>query len=75
MIYLTRLDGKEMVVNDDHILYVESIPDTMVTLTTGAHFMVKEAVGEVIARTAAYRHRIFKGPEEGPQPKSTVGEL
>ena len=62
MIFLTRFDGTEVVVNSDLIVTVEKIPDTVVTLTTGDRIMVKESVEEVVARAAAYRHRVLQGP-------------
>src|SRR5262249_28513985 len=62
MIFLTRFDGTEVVVNSDLIVTVERTPDTVVTLTTGAHIMVKESIEEVVARAAEYRHRVFQGP-------------
>ncbi len=63
MIALTRLDGKELVVNADHLLTVEATPDTVLLLTTGLHIMVRESVAEVIDRTALWRRRIHLGPE------------
>jgi flagellar protein FlbD len=63
MIQLTRLDGKELVVNSDHVLTVESTPDTVISLTTGDHFMVKEPVEEVVEKVAAWRRRCQTGPE------------
>ena len=62
MIFLTRFDGTEVVVNSDLIVTVEKIPDTVVTLTTGDRIMVKESIDEVVARAAAYRHRVLQGP-------------
>ncbi|MEO5769952.1 MAG: flagellar FlbD family protein [Polyangia bacterium] len=62
MIFLTRFDGSEVVVNSDLILTVEKIPDTVLTLTTGDRIMVKEGVEEVVARAIAYRHRVMQGP-------------
>ena len=62
MIFLTRFDGTEVVVNSDLIVTVEKIPDTVVTLTTGDRIMVKEPIDEVVARAAAYRHRVLQGP-------------
>ena len=58
MIYLTRLDGSEFVVNAEHLQYVERTPDTVLTLTSGARVMVKEEVREVVERFIAYRQRI-----------------
>ena len=62
MIFLTRFDGTEVVVNSDLIVTVEKIPDTVVTLTTGDRIMVKEPLEEVVARATAYRHRVLQGP-------------
>jgi flagellar protein FlbD len=62
MICLTRLDGSEIIVNTDLILTVESTPDTMLTLVTGGHILVKESVKEVVERSMGYRQRIYRGP-------------
>lgn len=63
MVLLTRLDGKELVVNADHILTVEATPDTVIMLTNGTHLMVKEPPDEVMERVAAWRRRCQAGPE------------
>ena len=63
MIALTRLDGKELVVNADHILTAEATPDTVLLLTTGLRLMVREPVPEVVERVAAWQRRARGGPE------------
>ncbi len=63
MIVLTRLDGKELVVNADQILTVEATPDTVLLLSGGLHLMVQEPPEEVIERTIAYHRRCAAGPE------------
>jgi flagellar protein FlbD len=63
MISLTKLDGREVVVNADHILAVEPTPDTVILLTTGLKLMVREGVEDVVDLTAAWRRRIHGGPE------------
>jgi len=63
MILLTRLDGKELVVNADHILTVEAMPDTVVALTNESHLMVKEPPEEIMEKVAAWRRRCQAGPE------------
>ncbi len=62
MIQLTRLDGKELWVNADQILTVESTPDTVLLLQGGLHLMVREPTEEVIDRVLAFRHRVVAGP-------------
>jgi flagellar protein FlbD len=54
MIKLTQLNGRSIVVNVDLIEFVESTPDTIVSLTTGKKILVKESDEEVIRRTAAF---------------------
>jgi flagellar protein FlbD len=63
MIALTRLDGKELVVNVDHILTIEATPDTLLHLTTGLTLMVSEPVQEVVDRVVAWQRRVRAGPE------------
>jgi flagellar protein FlbD len=59
MIELTRLNGNPLVVNCDLIKYVESSPDTMLTLVTGEKIVVRESCADVIARAVAYRGRLL----------------
>ena len=54
MIKLTKLNGEEIVVNSDLILYVESRPDTYITMTTNDRILVREPCDEVIKRRLAY---------------------
>ena len=54
MIKLTQLNGRPIVVNVDLIEFVESAPDTIVSLTTGKKILVKETDEEVIRRAAAF---------------------
>lgn len=54
MIKVTRLGGKELVVNADLIRFVEATPDTIISLTTGEKLVVAEDVDEVIRRVIHY---------------------
>jgi flagellar protein FlbD len=60
LIELTRLNGRALVVNCDLIKYVESAPDTMLTLVTGEKIVVRESCADVVARAAAYRVRLLQ---------------
>lgn len=77
MITLTRLDGKQVVINADHILALEATPDTVLLLTSGVHLMVKEPVDEVVERVAAWHRRLAGGPvrrgEVVPFPRGVPG--
>ena len=55
MIRVTRINDTELVVNADLIEFVESIPESMITLTTGKKIMVKETVDEIIERVAEFK--------------------
>ncbi len=48
MIYLTRLNGEKIILNMDLIEFMEKTPDTVVTLTTGKKFVVREPVNEIV---------------------------
>ena len=54
MIKVTRLNGKEFVVNAELIKFVEAIPDTLVTLSCGDKIVVREGVDEVVKRAVEY---------------------
>ncbi len=54
MITLTRLNGRPFVLNAEHIRTVEENPDTVITLTTGEHILVRENMRDVIDRAVEY---------------------
>jgi len=60
LIPLTRLNNQEFYVNSDLIESVESTPDTVVTLTTGKRFIVKESPSEVLRRIVEFRRSISR---------------
>ncbi len=55
MIRLTRLDGEAFLLNAELIKYVESRPDTFVTLTTGDRIVVGQSMEEVMQRVLEYQ--------------------
>ena len=64
MITLHRLNGKEFVLNAEQIKFVESTPDTMITLAGDEKFMVKEGVDEVVRKVLEYKRLWFYGSPE-----------
>jgi len=62
MIYVTRLDGSQLVVNADLIEMVEHTADTVITLSDGKKLVVATPVSEVIDRVVAFRQAISRGP-------------
>jgi len=55
MIRVTRINDSELVINADLIEFVEAIPDTMISLTTGKKIIVKETPDEIIRRVAEFK--------------------
>ena len=64
MISLTRLNGQSLVVNEDVIKWIETTPDTVLTLTTGDKLLVKESAEVVIEKCLVFKARVFY---DGPQ--------
>ncbi len=70
MIRLTRLGGEPFLLNADLIKFVESRPDTYVTLIDGERVIVGESLEEVLRRSIEYqqtKHLIPAAPRSlGP---------
>lgn len=60
MIRLTRINHRPLVVNCDLIEHVESTPDTVISMTTGQKFVVRESAEEVIERVIQFRRAIVR---------------
>jgi len=60
MITVTRLNGKQFVINADLIKVVESNPDTTIRLTTGDTMIVKESMQEVVELAIKYGQSLRK---------------
>ena len=58
MIDITRMNGTIVAINDDLIESVEETPDTVITLTTGKKYMVKESRQEIKALVRTARREI-----------------
>ncbi len=63
MLRLTRLNRAPIVINCDVVAYVESDPDTLVTLLNGEKLHVRESVDELIEQATLYQ-RGFPRPKE-----------
>jgi len=63
MIKLTRFNGKEFFLNADLMEFLESTPDTIITLTTGKKLIVKETVDEVIEKVIDFKSRALRNWE------------
>lgn len=61
MIQLTRINGTELLVNEQFIEIAEQTPDTVVTMQNGHRYLVKETIEEIIGKSADYRRESFPG--------------
>ena len=72
MIKVTRINDAELVINADLIEFVEAIPETMITLTTGKKIMVREAIDDIVQRVAEFK-RMSSAREETPG-RANIGD-
>jgi len=63
VIRLTRINRTSLAVNGDLIKFVESAPDTVITLITGEKVVVTESVDEIIDLIVRFRRTILTGLE------------
>lgn len=61
MIKITGLDNKEFVINSEHIEKLEQIPESLITLTNGHKYLVKESNDEIIRKVIEYKRKISIG--------------
>lgn len=60
MIELTRLNNSQIMINCELIETVEENPDTVITLTTGKKFVVKESRQDIRNLVISYKQKILK---------------
>lgn len=59
MIDVTRMNGKNFTINCDLIETVEETPDTVITLTTGKKFIVKESRQDIKNLVKLFKREIY----------------
>src|SRR5438045_3830854 len=68
MIQLTRLNNLGLLVNCDLIKFVESSPDTVITLVSGEKILVRETPEQVMEKIVQFRRVLF--PHDGSYAKA-----
>ena len=58
MIQLTRINGQPILLNADLIEFIETTPDTVITLTTTQKFMVQEPPDAIVGRIVEFKRRL-----------------
>ncbi|MCL1936557.1 MAG: flagellar FlbD family protein [Defluviitaleaceae bacterium] len=59
MIKLTKLSGVEFVVNSDLIEFIEVLPDTTISMTTGKKIIVKEDIEDVVNKIMEFKSDVY----------------
>lgn len=59
MIWLTRLDGTQLLVNDEQITFVELAGETVVAMANGDRLRVLESPDELTNRIILWRQRVM----------------
>ena len=62
MIPVTRINHVPLVLNSDLIEHIETTPDTVISLTSGAKLIVLESADEIVRRVVQFRRSIQAGP-------------
>jgi len=61
MIKLTGLNKQQFILNAEVIEKIETMPDTLITLTNGKRYIVLESTEVVIEKIIKYKRKIFSG--------------
>lgn len=68
MIYLTKIGGKQFLLNDKEIESVMETPDTIVNLSNGHSYIVQESMSEIMDKIVEFnrmsRRRLARLGEE-----------
>jgi len=75
MIRLTGLNGRELVVNALLIERIEAVPDTVIALTNGKTFVVRENVDTVIEQAVEYLRSLRVAGDSTPATLAQIGRI
>jgi len=65
VIKLHRLNGTVFYLNPEHIELIEETPNTVVTLTNGHKYVVKESIDEIIELIVEFKGRFLIRRQHG----------
>lgn len=57
MIILTKLNGKELMINEQHIETAKESPDTVITMTGGATYIVTEKLDDILEKILEFNRQ------------------
>jgi len=65
MILLTKLGGKEILINENLIETAQETPDTVITMSNGHTYIVSEKLSEIVDKTVEYMRQSSKRKPRG----------
>lgn len=72
MIEVTRLNGTVFFLNPDLLEIMEATPDTVILLTNGHRYVVRESPEEVVRRVVLFRKGVESPPEGGEKSRDVL---
>jgi len=63
MIRLTRINGTELLLNEQFIETAEQTPDTVVTMQNGHRYLVQETLDDIVEKSVMFRREGFPFPD------------
>ncbi len=60
MIYLRKINDKEIVINCDKIESIQESPDTIILLSNGKKIIVKNSIDEIVEKTVEFKRKLYK---------------
>lgn len=67
MIILTKLNGKEIMLNEAHIENVTEAPDTVVNMLNGNSYIVQESLHEIMGKIVGFNRACHMRSREVPR--------
>lgn len=67
MIILTKLNGKDIMLNEDHIENIVESPDTVVNMTNGNSYIVQESLTEIMGKIVGFNRACHARMRENPR--------
>ena len=72
MIAVTGLDGVSMLLNVDLMIRVSQTPDTLISMSNGETFFVRETPDELVDRVIRFKQTTGSGPPVGNRPTAVA---
>ena len=72
MIFLTKLDGKVIMLNEQHIESASETPDTVLVMTNGHSYIVRESMKEIQDKIVEFNRHSRRRLQRKAQPEEPL---